>query len=144
MKNTFLQAVIGGIAATIVMTLLMMITGAMGMPKMNPPQMLADTMGFGIIIGWVVHFMIGIIFAILYAYVFLSMLSKINNTFLRGLIFGVIAFVIAQIGMQIMGAMMPNMPMSSGDMMMMAIGSLVGHIVFGIVVAYFVKTALSK
>ncbi len=34
---------------------------------------------------------------------------------------------------------MPDMPMPEGNMVLIAMGSLIGHIVFGIVVAYIVK-----
>jgi hypothetical protein len=41
--------------------------------------------------------------------------------------------------MAIMGAIMGGMPMPEDSMMPMMIGSLVGHIVYGIVVALIVK-----
>ena len=117
----------------------MMLTASMGMPKMNPPQMMATTMESSLVVGWIIHFMIGIVFALIYAYIILAMLVKISSTILKGVVFGIIAFIIAQIGLQLMGAMLPNMPMPEGNMLMLAMGSLIGHIVFGIVVFYFVK-----
>jgi hypothetical protein len=38
-----------------------------------------------------------------------------------------------------MGAMLGNMPKPEGSMMLMMLGSIMGHVVFGIVVALFVK-----
>jgi len=144
MNTTFNQGFTAGIVATIAMTLFMMLTTALGMPRMNPPQMLADTMGVGVFLGWITHFMIGIVFGFLYTFIFLSILSKIKNTLIRGLLFGMIAFAIAQLGMKIMSSMMPQMSMPTGNLMIMTIGSLVGHMVFGIVVVYFVKFASAK
>ena len=63
MQTKIQQSVISGIVATIVMTLLMVLGGAMGMPKMNPPDMLSGMIGVPVAMGWAIHFMIGIIFA---------------------------------------------------------------------------------
>ncbi|MBG0780957.1 MAG: hypothetical protein H0S84_01675 [Bacteroidales bacterium] len=43
------------------MTLIMMVGPMMGMPKMNPATMLSMMMGFPLIVGWIMHFMIGLI-----------------------------------------------------------------------------------
>ena len=52
-------------------------------------------------------------------------------------------FIFAQIMMAIMGMMMPKPPMEGG-MMLMMIGSIMGHIVFGITVAIFVKEKVAE
>ena len=130
---------IGGIIGTAVMTVVMMIAPMMGMPKMNPPQMLSMMMGFPIIVGWIVHFMIGVIFAMAYAFLFINVVKKVNNNILKGAIFGMAVFIFAQIMMAIMGAMMGGMPPMEGSMMLIMIGSIMGHVIFGIVVAMFVK-----
>ncbi|MCM4157971.1 hypothetical protein DHD80_18410 [Gramella sp. AN32] len=106
---------------------------------MNPPQMMASTMETSIIVGWIIHLMIGIIFALIYAYLIFKLLTKVSSTFVKGIIFGIIAFVIGEIGMLLMGAMMPEMPMPQGNMIVIASAGLIGHIIFGIVVAYIVK-----
>ena len=142
------QSVISGIIATIVMTLLMLLGGAMGMPKMSPPDMLAGMMGVPVAIGWVIHFMIGIVFAAGYVFFFNSWLKKIVNKMARGAIYGLLAFIAAQIGFPVMGAIFGDAPMPQPEdsMVLMMIGSVMGHIIFGIVIALFVKpvTSLSK
>mgnify|MGYP001600435931 CR=1 FL=1 len=139
MTNKIQKAMIGGIIGTAVMTVVMMIAPMMGMPKMNPPQMLSMMMGFPIIVGWIVHFMIGVIFAMAYAFIFINVVKKVNNNILKGAIFGMAVFIFAQIMMAIMGAMMGGMPPMEGSMMLIMIGSIMGHVIFGIVVAMFVK-----
>lgn len=133
------KSILAGIAATIAMTIFALMAPLMGMPEMNPPKMLSEMMGFSIVVGWVMHFMIGIIFALSYVFVFLPILHKISSPLWRGVIFGIAIFIFAQIMMAIMGAVMGGMPMPEGSMMPMMIGSLVGHIVYGIVVALIVK-----
>lgn len=145
MQNKLQQTVTSGIAATIVMTLLMMIGGAMGMPKMSPPDMLAGMMAVPVAIGWVIHFLIGTIFAAGYVFLFNNWLRKINNRTARGAVYGVIAFIIAQIGLPVMEAIFGggNMPAPEGSMALLMIGSVMGHVIFGIVVALLVKPAIS-
>lgn len=138
MATKIKQAFIGGIIGTAVMTIVMLIAPMMGMPKMNPPQMLSMMMGFPIIFGWLMHFMIGIIFAMIYAFFFINLIKKVSNNIFKGAIFGFAVFIFAQIMMAIMGMMFPMPPME-GSMLLMMIGSIMGHIIFGITVALFVK-----
>lgn len=138
--NTKIQkTILAGIIGTAVMTLIMMIAPMMGMPKMSPPAMLSGMLGVPIFVGWIMHFMIGIAFAFAYTYLCIFK-HKIKNVWLKGAVFGIIAFVFAQIMMAIMGAMMP-MPKMEGSMMAMMIGSLMGHIIFGMTVAKIVGNA---
>ncbi|MBS1666395.1 MAG: hypothetical protein JST58_03380 [Bacteroidetes bacterium] len=144
MQNKIQQTVISGIAATIVMTLLMMMGAAMGMPKMSPPDMLAGMTGMPVAMGWVMHFLIGIIFAAGYVFFFNKWLKKISSKMLRGAVYGIIAFVMAQIGFPVMDSIFGsgNMPAPEGSMVLMMTGSVMGHVVFGIVIALLVKSAI--
>lgn len=139
MSTKLQSSIIGGIVATIAMTIVIFVAPMMGMPKMNPPKMLAVTMGMPVAVGWIMHFIIGIIFALGYGYLFLPKAQKIGSKIAKGAIYGVIIFIVAQIMMQIMGAMFPSMPSPQGSMVLIIIGSLIGHVVFGIVVALFFK-----
>lgn len=133
MSKKILMTIFAGIIGTGIMTVVMMIAPMMGMPKMSPPKMLAGMMGFPVAVGWIMHFMVGIMFAFAYTYLcFLK--TKVKNIWLKGVLFGIVAFVVAQLMMRIMGMMMP-MPKMEGSMIMMAVGSLMGHIIFGMAVA---------
>ncbi|MGQ9820204.1 MAG: DUF6789 family protein [Candidatus Kapaibacteriales bacterium] len=123
------KSVLGGIIGTAIMTVVMMVAPMMGMPKMSPPEMLSGMLSMPVFVGWIMHFMIGIIFA--FAYTYLCILKhKISNVWLKGVVFGIIVFIFAQIMMALMGIMMP-MPAMEGSMMLTMIGSLMGHIIFG-------------
>lgn len=143
MTTKIKQSLIGGIIGTAVMTMIMFIAPMMGMPKMSPPEMLSMMMGFPIAVGWLMHFMIGIIFAMAYAFFFINLIKKVNNNILKGAIFGFAVFIFAQIMMAVMGILMPMPPME-GSMMLMMVGSIMGHIIFGITVALFVKTSVPE
>ena len=135
MNNKLVKSIVAGIAGTIVMTVLMKVGGMMGMPKMDPPGMMAGMLGMPIAVGFVMHFMIGIIFAAIYVYLFNPKVG-ISNTVVKGALFGVAAFVLAQIPMKVMG-MSPADP--DAPMALAAIGGVIGHVVFGIVVALVAK-----
>ena len=81
--NTKIQkTILAGIIGTAVMTLVMMIAPMMGMPKMCPPVMLSGMSGMPVFVGWIMHFMIGIVFA--FAYTYLCIIKwKFNNVYLK-------------------------------------------------------------
>ncbi len=133
MNTKISKSLLAGIIGTIAMTFVIFIAPMMGMPKMSPPNMLAGMMGMPIAVGWVMHFMIGIIFAFAYTYLFAPKV-KIGNIFLKGAVFGFVVFIFAQIMMAIMGAMLP-MPKMEGSMFLTMIGSSMGHVIYGMAVA---------
>lgn len=135
--NTKIQkTILAGIIGTAVMTIVMMVASMLGMPKMSPPKMLSEMSGMPIAIGWAMHFMIGIGFALFYTFLCVIK-NKISNVFMKGAAFGIIAFIIAQVMMGIIGKIMP-MPKIEDSMILVMMGSLLGHIIFGIVVAKIV------
>ena len=133
MNTKISKSILGGIVGTIIMTIVMMIAPMMGMPKMSPPAMLAGMMNMPLGMGWIIHFIIGVMFAFAYTYLFAPKV-KIGNIFLKGAVFGFVVFVFAQIMMAIMGAMLP-MPKMEGSMMLMMIGSIIGHVIYGMSVS---------
>jgi len=141
MQNKIQQSVISGVVATIVMSLLMKLGAVVGMPKMSPPEMLAGMMKVLVAAGWVMHFMIGIIFAAGYVFLFNNWLKKISYKLLRGAVYGIVAFIVAQISIPVLGAIFGDAGMQEpeGSMALLMIGSVMGHVVFGIVIALIVK-----
>lgn len=134
MNNQFIKAVIAGIVGTIAMTLMMTIGAQLGMPKMEPPKMLASVMNAPMPVGFLMHFMIGIVFALMYTFIFRNWLTKISSVLGKGVVFGIITIVLAQIGQGIMGMIFPDMPEPSGSMILIMLGFVMGHLLFGIVV----------
>jgi uncharacterized membrane protein YagU involved in acid resistance len=88
--------------------------------------MLAGAMGGFTILGWAGHLMIGVVLALIYANVVLRLLP--GHPAARGALFSLAPWLMAQI------VVMPMMGMGlfSGSMIM-AGGSLVGHLVYGAV-----------
>lgn len=139
MYSKISQSLVGGIAATVVMTIVMMIAPMMGLAEMNPPAMVSGMMGMPIAVGWIMHFIIGIVFAASYVY-FFRLKLPLGNTVLKGIVFGIIIAVMAKIGMTIMGAMAGSgTPEPEGSMVSMIMALVLGHVIFGIVVALVTK-----
>ncbi len=139
MKTKIQKTIVGGIAGTGIMTLIMLMAPMMGIPKMNPPEMLSGMLGLPLIIGWIMHFMIGIVFASFYVYVLDAWFIKIKSDVINGALFGFIVFVFAQIMLMLIKIIMGGMDSAEGTILLMMMGSLLGHLVYGIVAVALVK-----
>jgi uncharacterized membrane protein YagU involved in acid resistance len=121
------RAIVAGIAGTLVMTFVgLFVAPMMGMPKMNPADMLAMQMGGSVVVGWVGHLMIGSVLAVGYAVVQKALPGA---PVVRGAIYSLAPWALAML------AVMPMMGMPIfGGAAAMALGSLIGHLVYGAVV----------
>lgn len=124
------RAILAGLAATAAMTFLLIIGPSMGMPKMLIGNMLANFMGISVALGWTAHFMIGTVLGLIYVYAFADRLPGASA--LRGAIYGLFPWLLAQIMVNpVMGAgfFASNTPAP----VMVVMGSLLGHLVYGAV-----------
>ncbi|CAN5530220.1 hypothetical protein BH10BAC5_BH10BAC5_04970 [soil metagenome] len=141
MKNLNLsKAILAGVLGTIAMTIFAMMAPLMGMPEMNIPKMLSGAMGLPIVAGWLAHFMVGVILAIGYAIVF----SKIpfRSGAIKGMIYSLLPWLMAQLVVMPMMATLNKMPFTSGifsGSFVLAFGSLMGHIVYGLILGLTYK-----
>lgn len=126
MKTNLVRTLLAGLAATLVMTVIMLMAPAMGLPPMNVGAMLGSVMGGSLILGWMGHFLIGAGLAVGYAALFAERLP--GSPMLRGAIFSLLPWLMAQV------IVMPMMGMGlfSGSISA-AGGSLIGHVVYGLV-----------
>ncbi len=143
MDFNLVAAIVGGLVATTVMTGLMMMAPKMGMPKMDMPGLLGSMMSVpgnkGL--GFLTHFMMGIVFGIIYAVLFTAVTG--SNIILIGAAIGVVHWLVVGL----MTGMMPIMHagIKSGQVqapgiymmqlggLMGFVGGLMGHVVFGLV-----------
>lgn len=122
------RSVLAGLAGTTVMTGLMLAGPKMGMPEMDLGAMLGNFLRIGAGAGWVTHFVIGTVLAVIYAAFFASRLP--GATPVRGALYGLIVFFVAQlVAMPVMGG-----AVFSGGNLAMIVGSLLGHLIYGAVV----------
>lgn len=128
MKLQFGRAVVGGLAGTIAMTLMMMFVAPMMGVHMDIAKSLAAMMGSSHAVGLVVHFLNG---TIIFPAIFVFLLFRIlpGNTVVKGLIWGAILWamlevlVMPMIGMGVFG--------SNGPGMKGAVAALLAHLVYG-------------
>jgi hypothetical protein len=134
-------AIVAGLVGTVVFSALMRMGPMMGMPKMEIPQVLGGMLPGGTLTGWVAHFMIGVVWAIIFAALWAAGVGSAGA--LWGLIFGLGAFVVAGLAMPMMLTMHPQVKagtmsnvgiLMAGTGMMGMMGSLMVHAIFGLVV----------
>ena len=127
MQPLIARVIGAGLIGTMVMTAVgVYVAPMMGIPAMNPADMLASKMGGVTLLGWMGHLMIGVILAVVYAKVFLGRLP--GPAVARGALFSLAPWLMAQV----MVMPMMGMPLFSGSMQM-AGGSLVGHLMYSAV-----------
>lgn len=130
MEKNFGKAVAAGLIGTLVMTIVMLMAPLMGMPPMPIGKMLAGFMGIPEVFGWIAHFMIGTVLALIYVYFFVTRLK--GNGFVRGAVYGLLPWFAAQVMVNPMmgaGVFALNTPAP----FLMVMGSLIGHLVYGAV-----------
>jgi len=139
-----LNAVISGILGTLAISMVMAVAPKMGMPKMDIVDMLSTMFGKpNRVLGWMMHLMMGVVFAL--AYAFLWSIGIGSDGWLSGLIFGAGHWMIVGLMMGLIPIMhagikngdveAPGLWMTNQGGMLSFVGGLMGHMVFGLVVA---------
>ena len=140
-----LGALVAGLVGTIVMTAVMAMAPKMGMPEMDIVGMLGsmfDKNG-NRTVGIIIHLMMGMIFAIVYAALWNAGIGSIS--ILWGAIFGTAHWLVSGLMMGGVGMMhagvkagtvdAPGVYMTHNGGMMAFMGGLIGHILYGITVS---------
>ncbi len=122
------RSLLGGLVGTLAMTAMMYVVAPMMGLRMDIAQMLGSMLGNNWWAGMVVHVVNGaVIFPLIYAYLLYDRLP--GNPATRGATWGVVLWLLAQVMvMPMMGAGFFSMAMGG---MMAAMGSLVGHLLYG-------------
>lgn len=137
---SLVASLISGTSAMIGMTLFTSLGGMMNI-KMDIPGMLGNVLGGSVLLGWAMHFMIGVILAFNYAFIF-DVNIKIGASWLKGMIFGVFPWFMAQIIVMPMTHIMNGMSYASGlfpGSLKMTFASLVGHLIYGVILGILYK-----
>lgn len=119
------------------MTALLLIEPSIGLPKIAIGEMLSSSMSalssqtpMGPAAGWVVDVLVGVALALIYAGLLDRRLP--GTPVVRGLIFGILVFVLAQL---VFAPLTGSGLFSNGDVVLL-LGGLLGHLVYGSVVGY--------
>ncbi len=141
--NKITAGILSGLIATSVLSALMVMKGMMGlMPDVDVINMLAQRMGSGPAMGWIAHFMIGVVgYGIGYALIFSSL--PLDGHSVRGMALGVAGWLVMMVVlMPMMGASLFGLQMPGG--MMAPIATLMLHIIFGLVLGLAYAKLSSK
>jgi hypothetical protein len=140
-----IAAIIAGMAGTVVFTVVMLLAPRMGMPDMDIVGMLGTMFNKegNRTLGWIMHFMMGIIFALIYAALWAAGIGA--PTAVWGLIFGAVHWLVSGFMMGVVPMMhagvkagtveAPGFYMWNTGGMMSFMGGLIGHMLFGLTVA---------
>ena len=122
-----------GVAATVVMTAMMMFVAPMMGVHMDIAASLASMMNMPWAVGLTAHMMLGVIvFPLVYAFVFANRLP--GSPAVRGVIFGVVLWLIMEaVVMPMLGAGVFGM---NGPGMMGAVAALVAHLAYGAILGF--------
>ena len=139
------RAIAAGAIGTGVMTALWLVEPSIGLPKIAVGQLLSTAMSVSVAQwsagpagGWTIHLIVGTALAVVYDALFAGRLP--GRPAVRGAIYGVIVFFAAQIVfMPLVGGGF----FSNGDIELL-IGSLLGHLVYGVVVGWICGLGLPR
>ena len=125
---TFTRAALGGFVGTLAMTGMMYLVAPMMGVRMDIAAMLGSMLGGSWIAGLTMHFVNGaVIFPAIYVYALYARMA--GSPAVRGALWGIALWLIAQVVvMPMMGAGLFSSAMGG---MMAAMGSLIGHILYG-------------
>lgn len=131
------RAVAAGAIGTGVLSALWLVEPSLGLPTIAVGQILSTFMsvsvaqlGVGVAGGWIIHLLFGILLALIYGRLIVRMLP--TRPWVSGAIYGAAVFVVAQtLFMPLVGGGL----FSRGDFGLL-LGSLLGHLAYGIVVGW--------
>lgn len=134
------KGILAGFIGTIALSAMMIVKSIMGiLPELDPVGMLAEMLGGSMVLGWIMHFLIGSVawgggFALIHNSL------PTHNSVTKGVIFGVGAWLIM---------MLVVMPMAGEGIFGLVIGiaapvmTLVLHVVFGAVMGFAYNKQIS-
>lgn len=136
------RAILAGLVATVLMTMLIYLAPQMGMPKMDIAAMLGTPMNGGMmpavlsapwLLGMTMHFVLGtMVFPLVYAYFVYRLLP--GKPWIKGILWGVVLWV----GMMVLPMPMPMMgkgffSSKTPEPLLFDLGTLMGHLLYGAV-----------
>jgi len=126
------RAVAAGMVGTAAMTALLLIEPSVGLPKIAMGQVVSTSLGLasaslaiGPEIGWVIHFLVGIVLAVVYAAFLVSRFP--GSPLVRGLLYGTLIFLVTQL----VFIPVAGMGVFSRGELELIVGSLLGHLIYG-------------
>jgi len=144
LQASFGRALLGGLVGWVALTLVMVMAPLMGVPPMSIPSMLGGMFGVNsLVFGWIMHLMIGLVLGLVYAYRIAPHFS--GAPWLRGLLYSLLPWLVLMVViapvLPVLNPMLAKMPpgfffANIGFMAIM--GTLIAHLVYGVVLGAIV------
>jgi hypothetical protein len=140
-----LGAVLAGLGGTIGISMVMAMAPQMGMPAMDIVGMLGAMFSkeTNRPLGWMMHLMMGVVFALIYALLWSIGIGTVSAIW--GIVFGIVHWLLVglmmgalpmmHVGIRSGGVRAPGVLMLNNGGMMAFVGGLMGHAIYGLVVA---------
>lgn len=127
-----------GLLATAVMSAFIYMLPVIGFQALNIPALLSNLMHGHILAGWALHFAIGITYAFIYVMFLNHTIPAINDT-LRGMLFGIPAFMVSQtiLLLLVTGGYLNGPEKESATLM--AFANCAAHLLYGSVLGSYFK-----
>ncbi len=136
MKYNVANTVLAGIAGTAVITGMMLLLSALGMPDIEYGTMIAAFTHTSPVVGWIMHFIMGIVLAFLYVNFFRD---EINGPYaIRGLIYSVLPWGITLIMLFPMLGM-TSISANSQSPGIFIVSTMVAYLAYGFVMGAIAK-----
>ncbi|MFH2039372.1 MAG: hypothetical protein ABIJ65_08055 [Chloroflexota bacterium] len=142
-----LSAIVAGLVATLVMSIVLALAPKMGFPKMDIVGMLSTMFSKKSVpvLGWMMHLMMGVFFALIYAFLWSKGIGA--TTWIYGFVFGAAHWLIVgviflmvpmvHVGIRSGTVKEPGLYMTNnGGSWRAFIGGMMGHMIFGLVVTW--------
>ncbi len=138
MNSKLNQSILGGIIGTVVMSFVMHYENLIGLPRINPEEVLSNVLNIPVVLSWIFLFIIGISYALFYTYIFSRLTAVITNNVVRGVLFG-FALAIFVFVVQIGAQNLLTVSQAEGNKLLLFIGTIFSHLFYGICVGIIVK-----
>ncbi len=135
MENIFKTSIVAGITGTAVITGLMLAANAAGLQGIDFGTLLANFTHTTPLLGWIMHFGVGILLAFVYVYYFRD--EFLASYPVRGVIFSIIPFVITMILLFPMSVFNTGQKIDSPGVFIVA--TMVAYFAFGYVIGFIAK-----
>lgn len=130
------KILVAAVVATAVMTVFMLIAQYLVLPTIDPGTLLGTMFGGNRFAGWIIHFIIGIMMALPYAFFFNKWIPA-ENKFLRGTLYGILVFVFSEIVFTLINLLGYANTADLKNMALMVTGNAVVYMIYGTVLGAF-------
>jgi hypothetical protein len=133
----YLKVLLAGVTATLIMTGFMMLAPIIGLPKMNAGEILGSMYGGNNVLGWIEHFVAGIVFAFIYAG-FINHLLPVENNLFRGAIYGVLLCILTDLVFVVISLMGVMSWDQKESMSLMVFDETLACLIYGTILGAFI------